>query len=164
MFSLVCLCILFADVRSLSPGYFTLTYSRNLASGFVLFLFFFTSTLINYLAMKIPCLLFFLQQLVCFFQKNSLLYYSLFRLQFIVRLLLLSLFDIFDSILICFISFHLFLLCISICFLVFFKIVYHRSSSHFNLQKYSLTLIIESSRFLMSRLHVFFSMLSCLIH
>lgn len=105
----------FADFRSLSPGYFTLTYSRNLASGFVLFLFFFTSTLINYLAMKIPCLLFFLQQLVCFFfQQNSLLYYSLFRLQFIVHLLLLSLFDIFDSILICFISlilimfFHMF--------------------------------------------------------
>lgn len=55
-----------------------------------------------------------------------------------------------------FVSFHLFLHLFCYMLLVhlffFFKIVHHRLLLLY-LQKYSLTLIIESSRFLMSRLH-----------
>lgn len=77
----------------------------NSKLGFFSFCFY--STLIIYLAMKIPCLLFFLQQLV-FFTQSSILYYSFFphfTLLFTFSFPL-SLFDIFDSLSV---HFHVFI-------------------------------------------------------
>lgn len=77
----------------------------NSKLGFFSFCFY--STLIIYLAMKIPCLLFFLQQLV-FFTQSSKLYYSFFLILLYCSpsLSVLSLFDIFDSLSV---HFHVFI-------------------------------------------------------
>lgn len=78
----------------------------NSKLGFFSFCFY--STLIIYLAMKIPCLLFFLQQLVFFLRRvlYFIIHFFLILLYCSPSLSVLSLFDIFDSLSV---HFHVFI-------------------------------------------------------
>lgn len=115
-FCLVCICVYPVAYRRRYADHCVLASSRLLkfktwlpfVSCFVY------STLIIYLAMKIPCLLFFLQQLVYF------LFYAEFYSSLLIFLILLycspflsvlSLFDIFDSLSVHF-HIHLFHFCL----------------------------------------------------
>lgn len=125
--------------------------------------FFFVSLFNTYYLLSNENPLFVILSLVAcvllFFLQNSTVFLSRYFIVHLLCLFFLSLFDIFD---LCphFFHIHLFhftyfyvysvICCWFTCFI--FKIVHHRLLLLY-LQKYSLTLIIESSRFLMSRLH-----------
>uniref|UniRef100_A0A8D8H9A1 (northern house mosquito) hypothetical protein n=1 Tax=Culex pipiens TaxID=7175 RepID=A0A8D8H9A1_CULPI len=134
---------------------------QNLAS--VNLFFFFVSLFNTYYLLSNENPLFVILSLVAcvllfFAEFYSLLFtFTLFYCSPSLLVIFLSLFDIFDSFSF-FIHFHLFhftyfyVYSVICCWFTCFKIVHHRLLLLY-LQKYSLTLIIESSRFLMSRLH-----------
>lgn len=156
VFCLVCICVYPVAYRRRYADHCVLASSRLLkfktwlpfVSCFVY------STLIIYLAMKIPCLLFFLQQLVFTFLRRVLFFIIHFCILLYCSpsLSVLSLFDIFDSLSV---HFHIHLFHLFCFFYVAGSLVLRQFiiAFVFYLQKYSLTLIIEISRFLMSRFH-----------